>query len=355
MLIEGLDMAYPTKEQVAYECTSGAYCYVAGINAGWHDVGFNRFLHPAPGSGTPDPPYLQEWTRSLLYLPSSNRQSDTVVVYDRINSRDLRTMPNYDYNDQDNYWLYSRVYGVEEEIAANLATRSRREWIIHMPESPTVSHPTGQPLKVSWTAAPGQLAQVTTLVPEAPRAQVYDESVLWSGVEDWVIQPQERKWQTRIMPPTEEDWQTMLHVVQVFDTDFTPNSSLVRSMDGRMEGPLIERTGLDDVLVLFSGDPAQRIATSGYTVSWTASTATALFLPDLDPTLAWSAIVDSGTPQPLPVSSQGLGRLSVVGDGPHTLTVVPVGSVPIIAISNAAATENDTTTTATFTVTLTAP
>ena len=313
MLIEGLGMAINVRQRVAYEESPGAYAYIAGLNSGWPTY-----------SNFPDPAYLTEWTRSMVYLPSSDKQSDTVVIYDRINSKDMRTMPSYaDY-------YYNDVHGVEEAIAAKPATRSRREWIIHTPVSPAVSQPAGEPQQVQWSDPSGQTGRVTTLVPTNPRTQVYDESQLWSNVGNDSILLTERKWQARVMPPTDQDWQTMLNVVQAYDNKFAPDNTLVKSADGLVEGALVKRAGLDDVLVLFSANPAQRLLEGGYTVFWTAGGTTQLFLPDLDPSLTWTASVDRVAAQPLPVSDQGMGRLPVAGAGAHTVVLAATAAVPHI-------------------------
>jgi hypothetical protein len=314
MLIEGNNMAWPTKQRVAYEASPGVYAYIAGLNSGWPDAG-----------SYPDPPYLAEWTRSMVYLPSSNQQSDAIVIHDRINSKDMRTMPNYStYN-------YNSVRGLEEDIAANIATRSRREWIIHTPVNPTVSQPTGAPAQIEWIvdSTSGQTGRVTILVPTSPRTQVYDETQLWSALANYQISLTDRKWQARVMPPTEQDWQTMLNIVQVYDNGFTPDNALLRSTDGMVEGALVKRAGLDDLLVMFSANLAQRLLRQGCAFSWTAAGAnTQLFLPDLDAGLKWTASIDGGVAQPLTVSGQGMGQMSVAAAGAHTVILAAVGPAP---------------------------
>lgn len=61
--------------------------------------------------------------------------------------------------------------------------------------------------------------------------------------------------------------------------------------------------------------------TSGFTLAWTATADTEVYLFDLLPGDGWTVNVDGGGADPLEVSDQGVARLSVAGSGAHTLVV----------------------------------
>ncbi len=275
---------------------------------------------------TPPPTFLHEWTRSLLYLPSEDKHSDTIVVYDRTNSEDPRLLP------------LSNRYG--SDLPAINAATSLKQWIIHMPVAPTLT-----PSGISWTTPGGQNINVSTLLPVNQQKTAYDETQL--GWISWTIVPTEEKWQARIAPAVDAQWDTFLNVVQAYDTGTTLANTMVRSDGGQAEGALIQRGSQDDVLALFSAQMgvqvpvtlpianvsvynpnmlaqigAVRILGAGYSVTWTGGSAqTEVMLMDLDPNRTWTAVVDGNAGISVPVSNQGIGRFSLNGVGTHQFTL----------------------------------
>jgi hypothetical protein len=301
------------------------YAYLAGTTGGqgWKE---NSWQPPAT--------FLHEWTRSLLYLPSGDKHSDTVVVFDRVNADNPKALPNF-----------SR-YTAADQAAVNNAP-ALKQWLLHAPVAPTVTGST-----VGWQTAGGQNVLASTLLPQDARAVVYDEKQLWGST--WTVRPAEEKWQVRVLPGAERKWDTFLNVVQAYDGGTVLRNTVVRSAGGEAQGALVQRGGLADALVLFNArqgpdlpqpalksgfslynpDAARllksvRLLTSGYAAAWTTDAPrTDLYLLDLDPARAWTACVDGST-VPLSVSGQGVGRLSVVGAGDHSLRLdlaAPSGS-----------------------------
>ena len=318
MIIGSFSSMAQYKRVTAYEHgAGGAYTYLAGTTGGQ--------MSPEGSYYNPPPTFLHEWTRSVVYLPSRDTRSDTLILYDRTNANNPMELPKFE------------RYRQPSEQSAILNMPALKQWVIHTPVDPMLSSE-----GISWSLPDGQRASVDTLLPQPQRRLVYDERTLWPTR----VPPSERKWQVRIVPSVDRQWDTFLNVVQVFDDGAMLSTNLLRSDDKTVEGVLVRRDGHDDVVALFNGvagpelpDPRKgpmslfdpraesildsaRLRTSDYTVRWTSTTvATEVLLFDLTPSRRWRVSVDGGPASALLVSSQGVGSVRVGGVGPHSISV----------------------------------
>jgi hypothetical protein len=321
MIIGSFSSMAQFKGVTAYEYgAGGAYTYIAGTTAGQKS---------SEGAYDPPPTFLHEWTRSVLYLPSKDKRSDTLVVYDRTNAHHPMDLPKFE--------RYRRAS--PDEQSAILDMPALKQWVIHSPVEPMLASD-----GISWSTPEGQQVEVTTLLPQAQRRLVYDEAKLWPTR----VLPAERKWQVRIVPSVDQQWDTFLNVVQAFDAPASLSNSLLVSDNKNAEGVLVRRGGHDDMVLMFNAvsgptlpdvrkgavsvfDPMAtttlntvRSRSSGYTVRWTSSSATtSVLLFDLTRARSWRVSVDGGPASALSVSAQGVGSVNVKGAGAHSLSVTP--------------------------------
>jgi len=319
MLIGSFSSMAQYKRATAYEHGDN-YTYVTGTTGGQKSP---------EGAYDPPPTFFHEWTRSVVYLPSKDERSDTLVVHDRTNARNPTDLPKFE--------RYRRAS--PDEQSAILDMPALKQWVVHMPVEPTLS-----PSDISWSLPDGQHVSVDTLLPQPQRRIVYDERRLWPTR----VPPTERKWQVRILPSTEQQWDTFLNVVQVFDGGVNPANSVIRSDDNSVEGVLVKRGGHDDAVVLFNGVPGSalpdirkgplsaydtrvdtildgvRVRPRGFTVRWTSGTAsTDVLLFDLDRSKSWRVSINGGAATALRVSAQGVATATVSGTGAHTVSITP--------------------------------
>ncbi|HLK56000.1 MAG TPA: hypothetical protein VKU00_05535 [Chthonomonadaceae bacterium] len=317
MVFAGMGAMREARGPVASEVDpQGAYAYQVGTTGG--QVVRERYYDP-PAT------FLHEWTRSILYLPSNDKLSDTIVIFDRTNAENPAKLNGF-----------NRYYPPEKQ-AINGAP-ALKQWVIHAPVQPTLTTN-----MISWKTAGGQNVRVNTLLPEAHDRRAYDEQKIPFPV---YVHKEELHWQVRIAPTTEQQWDTFLNVVQVYDNGPQLTNTLIKSSAGEaVEGTLISRSHHNDVLALFSarnsGTAPETVAPNhaavynpnmfkllaaassleaGYTVHWTATTAqTDLYLANLDGNGGWMVSVDNKAAVPLTVSNQGLGRMHVSGAGAHSI------------------------------------
>jgi hypothetical protein len=328
MVLAGLGSMQEARGPIAQEFgPNGAYTYLAGSTGG-------QFV--SPGYYNPPPTYLHEWTRSMLYLPSVDKHSDTIVVFDRTNADDPQKIGGFS------------LYGSDVQASIKAAP-ALKQWVIHSPVKPTV----GTNL-LSWATPGGQQVQVQTLFPTTTKVTTYNEANI-SNFPGYV-NSSELKWQARIMPTTSQKWDTFLNVVQVYDSGTALTNLPVQSFGGEVQGAVIQRAGNNDALVLFSAQPgptipatspdpnglavfnpnmmnlvsAVRIMSHGYSAAFTTSTdKTDVYLADLDTTKTWYALVrtDAGYAMnvmlvPVTVSTNSFATFSVPGAGPHVITLI---------------------------------
>lgn len=335
MLIGGLSSLAEARGQIGQEtATDGTYVYHAGTTAGqWASpaVGDPKFA----GFYLPPPRAIHEWTRSLIYLPSKDEKSDTIVVFDRVHADNPFNLPRSD-----------RYYPLlQAKMKQILASGGLKQWVIHTPIQPDTSN------GIAWTVG-SQKVKVTPLLPTDRKYNSINESEWFSNVGNVTVGLSERKFHTKISPTTDRPWDTFLNVVQAYDPGFQPDNTLVKSTNGYAEGLVVRRAGHNNVLALFNAKPGQKLSqeleeratydpelfnklnkqryhSAGYTVNFSANTNTTdVILADLDPAITWEVKVD-GTTQAVTVSKQGIGRTSISGNGDHTIQVIANGTAPV--------------------------
>ncbi len=313
MLLAGLSSSREVRTAVSHKVgAKGEFAYLAGVTGGQ--------VSPPNSYGFP-PSFLQEWTRSLFYLPSTDGKSDTIVVFDRTNADDPKKLPNYDEYERDH---------------ARMAKSPRKQWIIHMPIKPQVA---GN--KISWKTPGGQRLQAESLLPADRKIVILDEKKI--GLSGF-IDEEEKKFQARVSPKADRAWDLFLTVVQAHDGVALKNT-LIKDGKGVTAGVLVQRPGHDDALLLFSAKPINkklpnpisredrsvyrpevpgllrqaRLLREGYSVKWTSATKkTRVFLMDLDPRRSWAITVD-GKASPAKGDRQGMAQLTISGAGAHGL------------------------------------
>jgi hypothetical protein len=294
--VAGLSAMYDQRGPVAQEFgSSNEYAYLAGTSAGnYYDPGFYD----------PPPTYLKEWTRSLFYLPATRRSVDTVVVYDRVDSKDPRKLPKAERYNRDDREQMGRA-------------KALKEWILHTPAEPSMGQ--GPQSEITWSTKGGQSARVTPLLPLDLRPEALDERTLWPKTYPYP-RAEERKWQLRLRPAADREWDTFLNVVQVGDSGVGLRNTTLRAENGVAEGVQVWRSAEDDAVMLFSARRGTRVLDTGYTVSWVANEPnTNLFLMDLKSDGRWTAKIDDADAQGLTVSKAGVARLRLKGTGRHTV------------------------------------
>lgn len=227
------------------------YCYIAGTVGGQ--------LLPNNANYYQIPPYFYEWTRSVIWLPSSDGSLDTLIVCDRSHSVDPQTLPKYA--------NYGTAYKTRIAGAPSL-----KQWLLHMPVVPTING-----TNIEW---PG--AKLSTVWP-ATTVDVVDQKATWT---DYTI-ASERKYNIRLKPVTVKPFDTFTNVIFMGSLAGT---SCERVSGADWEGVLVHRPNQPDVLAIFNAapgpvlnghiaantyDPATqtvlnsvRLRSSGYTVSW---------------------------------------------------------------------------------------
>lgn len=318
MLFDGLPVFEEARGPVAQETSDGNYAYLKGTTGGQYEE---------PPFWIPPPTFVHEWTRSIVYLPSQDKHSDTVVVFDRTCVDDPTKLPG-------GISRFLNAAGPMVQKAPAL-----KQWTIHCPVKPLVSANA-----ITWKTAGGQNVQVSTILPAAQTRLVNNEVIM--GYQGYLC-PDEEFWDVQISPSKVNLWDTFLNVVQVYDTGAQLNNTLVNSTAGEAQGTLISRENQNDVLALFNAEqgPAvpvtplagadlqynpnllgilkkQAVLQSGYTVNWTSRAAAAnVLLFDLSPSHAWTVSVDRGASASLNVSANGVGKLTVNGVGAHQIVL----------------------------------
>lgn len=334
MLIAGLSSSAEVRRALAHEFgPEGRYAYFVGVTGGQHYW---------QGYWNPPPTFLHEWTRSMLYLPAADRSSDVIIVYDRTNADNPRELGRWP----------DRYYPRDKE---RMETAPLKQWIFHMPVEPRIAE-----ASIEWKTEGGQNLRVDTLLPAERKVEAFDENVI--GVPGY-IHDYEKKWQVRVTPKDQRQWDTFLNVVSVFDEGAKVEARLVTSPGDNVEGVLVSRRkalasaeppgeagstqarGSADVLALFNATPGPplpqpdpsvrdnwlaevpatletvRLRKTGYSVEWTSAGATEVLVFDLDPSLSWKATLD-GRAAALAVSAAGAARLECKDAGKHALSVV---------------------------------
>ncbi len=322
MLIHGLSSCAEVREATVHDISPrGEYAYIAGVTGGQL---YRQGYWSAP------PAFLDEWTRSIFYLQSPDGKSDTVVVHDRVNARDPKTLERWP----------DRYYPRDKERIET--ARAGKQWFIHMPVEPAIAKGT-----IDWQTPGGQSVRVNTLMPADAVAEAFDEKVI--GVPGY-IHDSEKKWQARVRPGAEREWDTFLNVIQASDGPLR-DVRLVRSADGAVEAALLAGGAGPDCLVVFNARPGvyapqpplagggsvysgetagplerARLQHDAFTLSWEGASAdTTVYLMDLaagEWTTGGAELSKAGA------TGRGLVMCRVAGKGKHVLTVSPAAGAP---------------------------
>jgi len=284
MVLAGLDSMIDRAIIGQSAAVDGSYVYFAGGAKG------ARYSDPYYD---PPPAFVSEWSRSFLYLPTTNRSADTIVVYDRVDAVAPTRPERYLPDDQRRMQAAPKL----------------KQWILHTPVVPTQSG-TG----ATWTAASQQVA-LTSLAPAQRDVAVVDEKTL--GWPANFPTDAEKHFYMSVSPKVDQPFDTFLNVLQVSDAGVAKAPTRVASTDNGMEGALVTRPGQDDTVALFSATRGTRLRSTDFSVSVEVSTGgLELFVADLDPTKKWK-VGDSD----LPIDAGGLAHLRIAVGGGQTLSV----------------------------------
>ena len=189
-----------------------------------------------------------------------------------------------------------------------------------MPVWPTVSGDV-----ISWDVPSGDRVSLTMLLPRERRVVPVNEAEIWASSP---IRPEQRKWQVRVLPVSEQRWTTFLNVIDVHGPGEASSAQLVASAADDVQGALVRRPGSVDLVALFNAAPGAplpgvpgrdaydpvnanllrqvRLRRTGFTIQWTSASQTAdVFVADLDPARTWRYRIDSGPAMPLALSASG--------------------------------------------------
>lgn len=287
VVIGGLDAMQERSVIGENAAADGSHVYFAGTTKG---------ARYGAGYWDPPPAFVNEWTRSYLYLPTTMRTADTVIIYDRVDA----VAPS----------KLDRFQGDDKTYMS--AAKELKQWIIHTPVPPTV---TGG--AATWKAS-GQEAELTMLAPAQRNTATVDEKTLsWPAS----FPPEtEKHFYLAISPKASKQYDTFLDVLQVSDATIASKPARVASGDGGMEGARVSRPGQGDAVALFSSAQGARVRTTEFSVTATIGTdGFDLYVADLDPSKSWSASPGGD----LHVDASGFGHVRADGTGAVGITVKP--------------------------------
>ncbi len=262
------------------------------------------------------------------------------------------------------YQMVYHGFGVGAFADSNFAVRyAVKQWVIHQHtfkdvlKTDTIPMANiSDPTAITWKTDLGQNVKISTLLPADQDRLNVNEALYYKDTGIGTVS-YDRKWQTRITPKSNQQWDTFLNVEQVYDNGTTLTNKLVKSDDqGSSEGVLISRPGVNDALLMFSATKgtdlpqtplngnyqrpynpnqlaiigAKRLRKSGYTVSnvTTTTATTDVYLMDLDKTKKWSISIDGST-SPLTLTSAGIGKFTISGAQNHKLVLAAQDSAAI--------------------------
>lgn len=292
------------------------------------------------GEWNPPPEALHEFTRSHLYV-HNNDGSDTIVLFDRVNSTDPRTITNFD--------RYHPRYRSRVEHY-----NGKHQWILHTPTQNVNINGN----KLSWIDNGGEEVALTTFMSNYD-VNVFDETVMKSqGLFDGYPASTELKYQIRLVPQDTSEFQTYMNVIHV------GSDAAIQKFDAlsgeSAEGVLINVNGEKNVAI-FNGshgpvvpptpengnyqvhDPdkfekisAIRLFKAGFNVELPTADAVRIFVADLDTAQQWFANID-GEVVELQVSESGLAILNLSEQGAnHQVSFYVTNSAPVAVISDTA-------------------
>jgi hypothetical protein len=312
VMTNGLARSFEAGGIPAYAVVPGEYTYGYGVNVG-HNPSFSvgNFYQVITTN--------QEVSRSILWL-----HADTVLECWRVNSRRAQDDPNY-------AAVYTAGFRAIIEAAPN------KQWVLHTRAQPTragkvltwgVSGTTG---RAEWLFPTAEPTYATSLFPHTTTNAGYMTKVSPAGAH--------------------QQWETFLTCYNFYEGANPLVATGIESSAGQpARGALVQRTGKNDAVVIFSAkqgpaietsyDANSRIAndetkaatvaagryiTSGYTAGYEQVSATAkLYLVDLDPAKSWTININGAGAVALSVSAMGVATHSVSGAGAKSVVVAGV-------------------------------
>lgn len=354
VLVAGLGAAHEFRGPQGYHLSpDGSFGYFSGATGGQY--------YP-PDYYSPPATYLHEEFRSLVFLPSSNDRSATVVVFDRVKADDPKKLDRYS-----NYY--------PPETAAMNRSENLTQVVFHMPVEPAVDSSS-----IRWKTYSGQEMRISTLFPEQAKYKVYDEKKDRWAVNGY-LHEDERRWQTRISPPDNRRMTVMLNIVTASDSPDEVTSERVVDDAKSIVGAVVHRRDLPDHFLLFNAlegadlppvkinerdrsvinpvikelVPRMHIRKTGFTVSVVSSTESAdILVADLDPSSKWFFSDNNQAERPLPVLEVGVSKFTLSGKGRHDLAIRAEGSPGQVDPTKTPTPTFTATPTSTFTPTFTA-
>jgi hypothetical protein len=319
-IMQGLGWCYEYNH-IEHEAHTDDYAYLAqttaGCQAGW------------AGYYDPPPVTVHEWTREIFDAKGS---CDTIIINDRAHVTATGVLTRYPSNHQ----------------TAITNAPSRKQWMFNIPSS---SAPTYSSSRYNWsTPISSTPVRWYPLLPATQTRTLYGLSANNEPVIDWnkvyastgSSGDVERQYfdQVRIWPTNVQDFDTFLNVFQVGNS---PGAVTLIEDAGKVQGVHVVRPAQNDLVVLFNSEasaalnttsfhashdaaiPLQRFRETGFTISFTATTAsTDVYMNDLNPANAWTLNIDGGGANALGVDTGGhvAGAGLAIGTGPHTFVVV---------------------------------
>lgn len=250
---------------------------------------------------TPPASFVQEWTRSLLYLPQVASGPDIVLTVDRIKADPPTDIASY-------FPLHQSA----------IASHALKEVRVHTNVAATLSGNTA-----SWTAANGLPVQVKYTTPADVVLSNFDESVWQTSTPN-----PSYKFHTVAKAGATRNWDVFFGVVQAGATAGTVTS--LTSSSTRFQGVQITQTGQPDRIVYFSVNTAGRKQTTGDTFTFTAGANGAnVMVFDLDPAYEWrrggvlQTLTGSGMVRFTTATGAQSVALSSSLNSPPSLTAIP--------------------------------
>lgn len=316
------------------------YVYHVGVTGGqWDNQG--------QYDGMPE--FLHELTSEVFYYHHTDG-SDSIFVFDRINSSDPKTtVPD---------WLFqSRLNRPNSAQYSGLRIQdlnSRHQWILHTPTN-TINR-SGDDF--SWTAPNGETVNLKTYMDNYDYT-LYSESSrkttpLWLTFSGSSNVPNEQKYQIRLSPTKKTGHVSMLNVLHVGGN---PTFTELTSGSGEAaHGAMIE-VGTDNIIVMFSNvdatnrlpapsgnggssscpsctnyalwrserhaeNKALRFFKSGFEFQVTTDGDAEVYIGDLDTTRSWSAQVNGSAVSGFSVDpNSGLGVINLTGAGTYNVNL----------------------------------
>jgi hypothetical protein len=338
VLYNGMGGVIEFTETTAVEQTD-AYTYASTTTGGALD-------YVPPGGSSTSELYLNEGTRSIVYIPGATQ---VVITHDRGNVihpdpyRDSIYGTIHDYFWRGNMFPdgdWAEVRRSESGIPKTDASQ-RMLFVQHARKQPTK---TGS--RWDWLTDANRPVRMNMLYPTDVNSAAANQTTYTlyhlftsGGLTD------QRKWDIKLWPNTSQQFNTFLNVVQI-GTPYTVNAI---TDPGKVEGAHIVRTGLADVVLAFNAEAAPdlnptlyhashqgalrsaRLRQTGYTLTWTAvGSSSTVYLQDLDPGVTWTLNIDGGGANaitPNSTTAPGHYSFSVASAGAHTIVIASTGVV----------------------------